>query len=126
MTARDATTGYPSRAFLTVGYGPISETFTSEVLCDKTKWVVEAKSGARLAGQSQSQNAPGASEGIFEYLNTKWILHPLDGGRTKVDLEIGLEFRSKLHAAMLGAVQGEMAGVMIAAFEKRVREIQLE
>jgi len=28
VTARDPTTGYPTRAFLTVGYGPFSETFT--------------------------------------------------------------------------------------------------
>lgn len=115
VTARDPETNSPTRAFLTVGYGPVSETFTSEVRCDRSNWVVEAKSGGKN---------PAADEGVFEFLNTKWVLRPLDGnGSTRVDLEISLEFRSPVHAAMLGAVKGEMAGVMIEAFEKRIREV---
>lgn len=122
VTARDPKTNAPTRAFLTVGYGPLTETFTSEVRCDKSNWVVEAKSGARFADTS---NPAGAMEGVFEFLNTKWMLRPLDGaGRgTRVDLEISLEFRSRMHAAMLGAVKGEMAVVMIEAFERRIREV---
>lgn len=121
VTARDPQTNYPTRAFLTIGYGPVSETFTSEVICDKARWVVEAKSGAKFG--------TGASEGIFEFLSTKWSLVPLEESRsgevrTRVDLEIRLAFKNRFHEATFGAVQGQMAGVMIEAFEKRVREVE--
>lgn len=120
MTVRDPQTNYPTRAFLTIGYGPVSETFTSEVICDKKNWVVEARSGEKFG--------TGATEGVFDFLSTKWALVPLvrEGGevRTRVDLEIRLAFKSRLHEAMLGAVQGQMASVMIEAFEKRVREVE--
>lgn len=123
VTARDPQSGAPTRAFLTVGYGPLTETFTSDVRCDRSNWVVEANSGARFAN---SDNEAGAAEGVFEFLNTKWTLRPLEGANsgTRVDLEIALEFRSRVHAAMLGAVKGEMAGVMIEAFERRIREAE--
>lgn len=120
VTARDPETNYPTRAFLTVGYGPLIETFTSEVRCDESNWVVEAKSGATF---TDDRNPTLAEEGIFEFLNTKWVLRPLSGSGTRVDLEISLEFRSRMHAAMLGAVKEEMAGVMIEAFERRIREV---
>jgi coenzyme Q-binding protein COQ10 len=122
VTARDPQSGAPTRAFLTVGYGPLTETFTSDVRCDRSNWVVEAKSGTRFAN---SDNEAGAAEGVFKFLNTKWTLRPLEGANsgTRVDLEIALEFRSRVHAAMLGAVKGEMAGVMIEAFERRIREV---
>lgn len=82
--------------------------------------MVEARSGAKFG--------TGATEGIFDFLSTRWALVPLprDAGevRTKVDLEIRFAFKSRLHEAMLGAVQAQMAGVMIEAFEKRVREVE--
>jgi coenzyme Q-binding protein COQ10 len=128
VTHRDPETWYPTRAFLTVGYGPLSETFTSRVDCDRSRWIVEARSGAKFGVDSKDgqagANFPGATEGIFEYLSTKWELVPLENGSTKVDLEIRFEFRNQLHAAMMGAVEGQMAGVMIEAFEKRIRDVQ--
>ncbi|KAL4952851.1 dehydrase and lipid transport-domain-containing protein [Aspergillus filifer] len=112
VTARDEKTGLPSQAFLTVGYGPLSETFTSKVECKPEEGVVEARS----------------DEGIFEYLSTRWELVPEAAGeggepRTTVKLEIRFEFKSQLYASMMSAVEGQMAGIMIEAFEKRVREI---
>ncbi|OGM43790.1 putative C6 transcription factor [Aspergillus bombycis] len=130
VTHRDPETGYPSRAFLTVGYGPLSETFTSRVDCDRTRWIVEARSGAKFGIDSKDGQAggnfPGANEGIFEYLSTKWELVPVQSDKpmTKVDLEIQFEFRNQLHAAMMSAVEGQMAGIMIEAFEKRIRDIE--
>ncbi|KAJ9269641.1 hypothetical protein DTO212C5_4252 [Paecilomyces variotii] len=121
VTARDPHTNYPTRAFLTVGYGPFSETFTSRVDCDPETWVVEARSGARF---DEAENIPGADEGIFEYLDTKWRLIPLEGeGQTKVQLDIRFKFRNQFHATMMSAVEGQMAQVMIEAFEKRIREV---
>ncbi|KAK1145385.1 Coenzyme Q-binding protein coq10, mitochondrial [Aspergillus melleus] len=148
VTHRDPQTGYPTRAFLTVGYGPISETFTSKVDCDESRWVVEARSGAKFGvdskdGQSQTEVTqsqgkgqsgglfggifPGANEGIFEYLSTRWELVP-EGveteRRTTVRLRIEFEFKSQLHAAMMKAVEHQMATAMIDAFEQRIREVE--
>ncbi|KAJ0423874.1 dehydrase and lipid transport-domain-containing protein [Aspergillus carlsbadensis] len=154
VTARDPETNHPTRAYLTVGYGPLSETFTSKVDCDPSKWVVEARSGERFkdtatgnaggngvstGGLSSGLGAlagfagfPGADEGIFEYLSTRWELVPEgepgstgSGGqpRTTVKLEIRFEFKNQMYAKMMGAVEGQMAGIMIEAFEKRVREV---
>ncbi|KAJ5225564.1 hypothetical protein N7468_006789 [Penicillium chermesinum] len=133
VTARDPETGYPTQAFLTVGYGPLSETFTSRVDCDPAKGIVEARSGARYepkdGGSSASGLFPGANEGIFEYLSTKWELAPVvpggkpGGPQTKVQLEVRFEFRNQLHATLMGAVEGQMAGLMIEAFEKRIRAL---
>ncbi|OJJ35639.1 hypothetical protein ASPWEDRAFT_97966, partial [Aspergillus wentii DTO 134E9] len=127
VTARDPESNYPTRAFLTIGYGPLSETFTSRVDCDEGKWVVEARSGAKFGVDSkmgqEGLDFPGANEGIFEYLSTRWELVPsVDGRSTRVDLEIQFEFRNQMHAMMMSAVEGQMAGVMIEAFEKRIRE----
>jgi coenzyme Q-binding protein COQ10 len=141
VTARDPETGYPIQAFLTVGYGPLSETFTSRVICDVEKLTVEAKSGANYGKEVQDYQAvkssssglggffPGANEGLFEYLMTRWELVPVSPGAqggplTKVNLEVRFEFRSQMHATLMSAVEGQMAGVMIEAFEKRIREVE--
>jgi coenzyme Q-binding protein COQ10 len=141
VTARDPATSDPTQAFLTVGYGPLSETFTSRVICDREKLTVEAKSGSKYgadpqAGKGASSSSglsgffPGATEGIFEYLSTRWELVPIapveakGGPLTKVNLEVRFEFRSQMHATLMGAVEGQMAGVMIEAFEKRIREVE--
>lgn len=139
VTTRDLATGYPTQAYLTVGYGPLSETFTSRVDCDPANWVVEARSGAKYGnGKPEGTTSsgasglsgffPGATEGIFEYLSTRWQLVPVSEGdavggpQTKVSLEVRFEFRNQLHATVMGAVEGQMASVMIEAFEKRIRE----
>ncbi|CAI7586692.1 unnamed protein product [Penicillium glandicola] len=140
VTARDPETGYPTQAFLTVGYGPLSETFTSRVICDVEKLTVEAKSGVNYekdgqVGKSSSSSGlsgffPGANEGLFEYLSTRWELVPVSSEQgaplTKVTLEVRFEFRSQMHATLMSAVEGQMAGVMIEAFEKRIREVEVE
>ncbi|KAL1957582.1 hypothetical protein VTO42DRAFT_5693 [Malbranchea cinnamomea] len=127
VTARDRVTGYPSRAYLTVGYGPLSETFLSKVECDEKNWTVCARSGER-AFKDEQGNKEGDG-GIFEYLDTMWKLTPLEGRaigmeRTRVDLSVNFKFRSAVHAAMMSAVEGQVAGMMIEAFEKRVKAVQ--
>ncbi|CAG8028647.1 unnamed protein product [Penicillium salamii] len=143
VTARDPETGYPTQAFLTVGYGPLSETFTSRVDCNVDKLTVEAKSGDKYGKEGQDKQTkgsssssglagffPGGNEGLFEYLTTKWELVPLSpaeaqgGPLTKVNLEVRFEFRSQMHATIMSSVEGQMAGVMIEAFEKRIREVE--
>ncbi|KAL4868265.1 dehydrase and lipid transport-domain-containing protein [Aspergillus spectabilis] len=149
VTARDPETGYPTQAYLTVGYGPLSETFTSKVDCDKERWVVEARSGEKFVDSTSASGGPakagsesgfsglsalagvfpGADEGIFEFLSTRWELVPEEGGtegtepRTTVKLEIRFEFKNQMYAGMMSAVEGQMAGLMIEAFERRIREV---
>lgn len=129
VTTRDPVTSFPTQAFLTVGYGPLSETFTSRVDCDAQKWVVEARSGAKYSDQKSASFFPGATEGIFKYLSTRWELEPnpqTGGGtpQTKVRLEVRFEFQNQLHATVMSTVEGQMATVMIEAFEKRMREVE--
>lgn len=127
VTARDRATGYPTRAYLTVGYGPLSETFHSKVECNEENWSVSARSGERAFGPGEN-NGKGDG-GIFEYLDTIWKLTPLEGRaigmeRTKVDLLVNFKFRNAMHAAMMGAVEEQVAAMMIEAFEKRVKAAQ--
>ncbi|KAJ5808811.1 hypothetical protein N7474_010080 [Penicillium riverlandense] len=129
VTARDPVTNLPTQAFLTVGYGPLSETFTSCVDCDAQMWVVEARSGAKYSDQKSASFFPGATEGVFKYLSTRWELEPSpQEGRgtpqTKVRLEVRFEFQNQLHATVMSTVEGQMATVMIEAFEKRIREVE--
>ncbi|KAF3399277.1 Coenzyme Q-binding protein coq10 [Talaromyces pinophilus] len=127
VTARDKDTGYPSQAFLTVGYGPFTETFTSRVTCDRDNWVVEARSGGGVG--EDGKPIPGADEGLFSHLSTKWELVPLSskgaagaGAETEVRLEIRFRFQNAMHTAMMSAVEDKVAGVMIEAFERRIKE----
>lgn len=130
VTARDQTSGYPSQAFLTVGYGPFTETFTSAVNCDKARWVVEARSGGGVGDDGRP--IPGGDEGLFGYLSTKWELIPVgqqqqtNGGgsglETEVRLEIRFRFENPMHTAMMTAVEDKVAGLMMEAFERRMKE----
>ncbi|OJD16825.1 hypothetical protein AJ78_03015 [Emergomyces pasteurianus Ep9510] len=137
VTARDAKSGYPTSAFLTVGYGPLTETFVSRVECDAELWTVGARSGRRRRSGAENEGGDG---GLFEFLDTLWKLQPVKdsmvmkngagtgtgtgGGQTTVMLEVQFQFRSALHAAMMGAVEDQVAGMMIEAFERRVRELE--
>ncbi|KAI1911180.1 Coenzyme Q-binding protein coq10, mitochondrial [Ophidiomyces ophidiicola] len=126
VTARDRTTGYPTQAYLTVGYGPLSETFHSKVECDESKWTVGARSG-EIAFQRKGEE--GKDGGLFEYLDTIWKLEPLEGRAvgmemTKVNLSVNFRFRNAMHAAMMSAVENQVAGLMIESFEKRVIEVE--
>lgn len=131
VTARDQETGYPSQAFLTVGYGPFTETFTSRVTCDRDNWTVEARSGGGVG--EDGKPIPGADEGLFSHLSTKWELVPrrsttaggittAAGAETEVRLEIRFRFQNAMHTAMMSAVEDKVAGVMIEAFERRIKE----
>ncbi|OAX81197.1 hypothetical protein ACJ72_04466 [Emergomyces africanus] len=137
VTARDPKSGYPTSAVLTVGYGPLKEAFVSRVECDPALWTVAARSGRRRA-EAGNQGMDG---GLFEFLDTLWKLQPgrdsmvrngngpgsgsgKGSGQTMVELEVRFQFRSALHAAMMGAVEDQVAGMMIEAFEKRVRELE--
>ncbi|KAL2825466.1 hypothetical protein BDW59DRAFT_146259, partial [Aspergillus cavernicola] len=62
VTARDTETGYPTSAYLTVGYGPLSETFTSKVNCDEANWIVEATSGEKFLNSDSSPSSSNSAK----------------------------------------------------------------
>ncbi|EXJ95968.1 hypothetical protein A1O1_01093 [Capronia coronata CBS 617.96] len=115
VTSRDAA-GYPTRAKLKVGYAKfgLEEDWDSVVSCDPGKGLVEAR--------SSDEN----SNGLFEVLNTKWHIAPMDPASkdgTSVKLNVDVKFRNPIYDQMFSQVEGKVASTMISAFEKRVEEL---
>lgn len=111
----------PTQADLRVGWGGFEETFTSRLHCVPGK-SVEAVSGADVAGASPGNGGEGGA--VFRSLVTKWQLRPLTSGTgTEVDLVIRFQFANPLYSAVSAAVSEKVAGVMIQAFEKRVKAV---
>lgn len=120
----DSTNGgrrYPTQADLRVGWGGFEETFTSRLHCVPGK-SVEAISGADVEGASPGNGGEGGA--VFRSLVTKWQLRPLASGTgTEVDLVIRFQFANPLYSAVSAAVSEKVAGVMIEAFQKRVKAV---
>jgi coenzyme Q-binding protein COQ10 len=114
VTERDSN-GFPTRARLRVGYDKlgIKEDWDSVVSCNPAKGTVEARS---------SDNA---SQGLFEVLQTRWEIDgtDLDKPSTSVKLDVNVKFRNPVYDQMFAQVEQKVAGAMISAFEKRVREL---
>ncbi|KAF6812894.1 cyclase dehydrase family protein [Colletotrichum sojae] len=112
---------WPTQADLRVGWGGFEETFTSKLHCVPGK-SVEAVSGADVPGASPGNGGEGGA--VFRSLVTKWQLRPLTPGTgTEVDLVIRFQFANPLYSAVSAAVSEKVAGVMIQAFEKRVKAV---
>lgn len=135
-SAPDAAAGgtrWPTEGELTVGYGPITQSYTSRIVCVPGR-SVEALSGneelAAVAAKDGGKNP-------FKQLVTKWTVEdavaPVRvGGQgdtrdqkqswTRVDLDMRMRLEDPFLQMMLSKVTGETAEKMIEAFEKRVRE----
>lgn len=118
VTARD-THGYPERASLKIGYEAfgLEEVWESKVRCDAEKGIVEA--------QSSEAN----SRGLFEVLQTRWHIQPAQPApgsetATSVKLDLDVKFRNPVYDQMFAQVEGQVASVMINAFERRVQELE--
>jgi coenzyme Q-binding protein COQ10 len=108
------TCGWPARANLTIGYEPfnLQEDWSSIVLCDESRGIIEAKSDEVASGQS-----------IFEILQTRWQITAEEGQNTHVKLDIDLKFRNIVYDQMFAQVEGKVARTVMGAFEKRAREL---
>lgn len=62
-------------------------------------------------------------EGPFRYLSGEWQFTPLDEQASKIDLALSFEFDSRMMAAALGPVFGEIANTMVEAFHKRAQTV---
>lgn len=115
----------PVRASLKVGYDKfgIEEVWESIVSAQEEEGIIEARS-ADLEG--------GNAEGVFEVLKTRWQLHDLEdirrqgigmGAQTAVRLDVEVKFRSAMYDKVFAGVEEKVAGMMVGAFEKRIREL---
>jgi coenzyme Q-binding protein COQ10 len=94
-------------ADMTVAYKMVRETFTSRVTLDKPKLqiLVEYLSGP------------------FSHLQNRWAFRALDEHACDVEFFIEYEFRSRVLAALMGAMFDAAFRRFAVAFEKRADEI---
>lgn len=92
-------------ADLTIGFGPIRESFTSRV-------TMERPSRIRV----RYENGP------FRYLNNQWTFTAHPRG-CAVDFFVDFEFRSRILRAAMNVVFNEAVRRMVNAFEKRARAV---
>jgi coenzyme Q-binding protein COQ10 len=94
-------------ADMTVAYKLIQETFTSRVTLDKPKLqiLVEYLSGP------------------FSRLQNRWSFRPIGDAACDVEFFISYEFKSRLLAALMGAMFDAAFRRFAGAFEKRADEV---
>lgn len=98
----------PTEADLRVGWGAYDETFRSNVLCEPEKLIVRADA---------SRNE------LFQTLKTRWEIRQRAEGGSDVALHIEFQFRNPVYAALSGAVAPKIVGIMVAAFERRAKDV---
>lgn len=118
--ADGATSGaraWPTEGELTVGFGPITQSYTSRIVC------VPGRSIEALSGKQEG--APAGSP--FESLVTKWTVGDAIvkriGTWSTVDLDLTMRLADPLVQMMLSKVVDETATKMVDAFEQRAREL---
>lgn len=92
-------------ADLTVGFGPVRESFTSRVTLNRPSRI-----------RVRYENGP------FRYLNNQWTFTPHARG-CAVDFFVDFEFRSRILRAAMNVVFNEAVRRMVNAFEKRARTV---
>lgn len=112
-----ANRAWPTEGELTVGFGPITQSYTSRIVC------VPGRSIEALSGRNEG--APAGSP--FESLVTKWTVGDAIvkriGTWSTVDLDLTMRLADPLVQMMLSSVVDETATKMVDAFEKRAREL---
>lgn len=127
-----ATRRWPQEGELTIGFGPVTQSYTSRITCVPDV-SVEARSGR---DEPQVAHVPGARDNPFTRLMTRWTVAdapaPSGAGRdadaeaatwTRVDLDLSMRLADPLVQAVMAQVADESATKMIEAFERRAREL---
>lgn len=125
----------PAAGDLTVGWGPVTESYTSRLYCLPGR-VVEAVSGKGAPSihlphgdDAHGRPLPRPTDGgLFESLVTRWTVTPSpasSGGGSWADVELSIryQFANPMYQLATGSVADEVAGLMVGAFEKRAREL---
>jgi coenzyme Q-binding protein COQ10 len=92
-------------ADLVIGFKMVRERFTSKVTLGEGRVDVTY------------------TEGPFHHLDNHWVFEPAPDGGTDIDFYVDFEFRSKLLQKLIGALFNEAVRLMVAAFEKRARQL---
>jgi coenzyme Q-binding protein COQ10 len=90
-------------ADMTIAYQAIRQTFTTRVLLDRPGLTI----------------AISYLDGPFRHLDSRWSFEPIDAGRSIARFSIDYEFRSRILAAVMGAVFERAFRKFAEAFEAR-------
>ncbi|KAF2176692.1 hypothetical protein K469DRAFT_678351 [Zopfia rhizophila CBS 207.26] len=134
---------WPSEAKLVVGWGSITESFTSRIFCIPGK-VVESVGGSTQStldradiqhhlgdevsasttlgdGNKHTQNQ------LLTHLSSRWTINPVPAAsssepeRTEVSLSLEFAFVNPLYTTLSAGAAPKVADIMIKAFEERVK-----
>lgn len=94
-------------ADMTVGYKAIRETFTTQVLLNKTERIIDVK----------------YIDGPFRYLDNRWRFEPGPDGGCLVHFFIDYEFKNRILGALMGSMFDRAFRMFSEAFEKRADAI---
>lgn len=109
-----------------MGYGPITQSYTSRIVC------VPGRSVEALSGTDEPVAQKDGGKNPFKQLITRWTVEDAPAPRTrngegqqeewtKVDLDMTMRLEDPFLQMMLSKVTDETATKMIEAFEKQVR-----
>lgn len=117
---------WPVEGELTVGFGPITQSYTSRIVC------VPGRSVEALSGKDESVSRKDEGGNPFQTLVTKWTVEDAPTPRagagdaewwTRVDLDLHMRLEDPLVQVVMSQVADESATKMIDAFERRAREL---
>lgn len=126
---------WPSEAMIVVGWGSLTESFSSRVFCVPGR-IVESIGGntetdlpARdiehhLDGtRDGDKGAKGAANGLMTHLRSRWTIESLGTDKTEVKLALEFAFSNPMYTALSAGAAPKVADVMIKAFEERVQKL---
>jgi coenzyme Q-binding protein COQ10 len=94
-------------ADMTVAYGPLRETFTSQVTLDRPRLSILVE----------------YLDGPFRQLENRWRFRPAGEKSADVDFFLSYEFRSRMLAVVMGAVFDKAFRHFAEAFEERADKV---
>ncbi|CAG8444451.1 572_t:CDS:2 [Acaulospora morrowiae] len=97
-------------AALEVNFVGFSETYVSEVTCERPRYV----------------QAIASSDALFRHLTTLWQFTPHEASPSmhcNLNFSLEFEFASPIHAQLAKTFFGQVSDLMVTAFEKRCEEI---
>lgn len=94
-------------SIMTVAYGPVRETFTTQVTLDRPHLTILVE----------------YLDGPFEHLENRWRFRPEGDKACEVDFFIAYEFRSRALGMLMGAVFDKAFRRFAEAFERRADEV---
>jgi coenzyme Q-binding protein COQ10 len=118
-----------------VGWGNLTESFTSRVFCIPGK-IVESIGGETETNLNASdiphhlegardgdKGARGAANGLMTHLKSRWTIEALGEDETEVSLALEFAFANPMYTALSAGAAPKVADIMVKAFEERVQKL---